>query len=190
MKEKHYALAWVGGLTVLVLLLLAARYWWTYLSPGAILRAAKAGDVERVQALIARGVDLDAKDWHGWRPLHLAAKGGHVEVVRALLNAGAQVHSPGDYDETALQVAARAAQPEIAAILLSHGANVHADAWGVLPIEWAAQSDSRTAETVRVLLEGGADPNGRRLRPTALSRSLGTRATWPWSRSFWPMEPM
>jgi len=85
-----------------------------------------------------------------------------MDVVKLLLNAGVDVDTPGRDEETPLQVAARAAQPEVVALLLSQGADVHADAWGVLPIEWAAESKSaRAAETVSLLLEAGADPNGR-----------------------------
>jgi len=160
-KDTHYAAAWVAGLIGIGLVGLGAWYWWTYLSSGAILRAVKAGDLARVQALIARGVDLNVGDRNGRHPLHLAARRGHADIVRALLDAGAPIDGLSDYHETALQLAARAAEPEIVDILLSHGANVHADGWGMLPIDWVAMSKSpRAAETARVLLQGGANPDG------------------------------
>ena len=54
-------------------------------------RAAYSGDVDAVKALLAAGVDADARDENGMTPLHGAALEGHVDVVKMLVAAGADV---------------------------------------------------------------------------------------------------
>jgi ankyrin repeat protein len=46
--------------------------------------AAEAGDIERVQTLTARGVDVNAKDRSTLTPLHYAARRGHKEIIELL----------------------------------------------------------------------------------------------------------
>lgn len=54
-----------------------------------LLTAASAGDLGTVQALVARGADVDAADYDKRTALHLAACDGRVEVVQFLLSQGA-----------------------------------------------------------------------------------------------------
>ena len=56
------------------------------------LRASSTkGNVERVRALLAQGVDANAVDARGNSPLKLAVANGHADVVDALLDGGASV---------------------------------------------------------------------------------------------------
>ena len=55
----------------------------------AILRAARAGHVERVQQLLQMGVSAGAADEYGVTALHEAARTGRTAVVAVLLGAGA-----------------------------------------------------------------------------------------------------
>jgi len=56
--------------------------------------AAERGDIEKVQELIARGANVNARDNEGDTPLHLAAQGGHMKVVQVLLRCGARLDLP------------------------------------------------------------------------------------------------
>ena len=50
-----------------------------------LLAAAKKGDADAVQALLAKGVDVNAKNSYGATALSFAADKGHLEVVKLLL---------------------------------------------------------------------------------------------------------
>jgi len=51
--------------------------------------AAAKGDVPAIDALLARGADVAARDGHGRTPLHVAAHMSHDAAVRALVKGGA-----------------------------------------------------------------------------------------------------
>ncbi|CAD6587468.1 MAG: hypothetical protein ASARMPREDX12_002854 [Alectoria sarmentosa] len=53
--------------------------------------AAWKGSVECIEILLARGVDIDARNDLGRTPLHFAAEEGHVDAVEVLLKHGARV---------------------------------------------------------------------------------------------------
>ena len=53
--------------------------------------AARAGELEVVQALIENGADLDAVDAEGANALTLATNNGHLDVAAALREAGASI---------------------------------------------------------------------------------------------------
>ena len=59
------------------------------------MRAAGGGHTEVVQALIAAGADVNARDYGGGTALMDAAGEGHVEIVRDLIAAGADVEVHG-----------------------------------------------------------------------------------------------
>jgi catechol 2,3-dioxygenase-like lactoylglutathione lyase family enzyme len=59
--------------------------------------AAKRGQLDVVQRLLAEGADPNAREpGDNTYPLHWAAAHGHLEVARALLDAGGDVHGIGD----------------------------------------------------------------------------------------------
>ncbi|CAL1139465.1 unnamed protein product [Cladocopium goreaui] len=63
---------------------------------GPLHLAAAKGHLEVVEALLAAGASVEAKDGNGSGPLHFAAFKGHLEVVEALLAAGASVEAKND----------------------------------------------------------------------------------------------
>lgn len=79
-----------------------------------LIEAAKAGDVNRVQALIEGGEDLEQKDDYGWTALNWAAGHGDAGVVRLLLEVGANAVNSGRDLRTPYQIALAAAQVEVA----------------------------------------------------------------------------
>jgi ankyrin repeat protein len=78
---------------------------------------ADAGDSESALALVAAGADPNAKQRHGWTPLHAAAQTGDRAVVTALLAAGADPTLTHDGGKRAADLAREAGHAELAALL-------------------------------------------------------------------------
>jgi hypothetical protein len=123
-----------------------------------LMEAAKKGDTEKVQALLAQGADVNAKGNDGFTALIMAARYGHTDIVQALLAKGANVNAKHDRGWTALITAAWEGHTDIVQALLTQGADVNAKddrSWTALI--WAA--DYGHTDTVQALLAKGANVN-------------------------------
>lgn len=67
--------------------------------------AARKGDLEAIDVLIASGAQINIRGDLGNTPLHQAAMRGQVESVKKLLSLGADLSVKNEYDQTALDVA-------------------------------------------------------------------------------------
>ena len=124
--------------------------------------------------------DLARLDWpgpdHNGQPfvqgstaLHYAANDGKLALVRKLIEYGADVNaSNARWFRSVLSWAANNARIETIKLLLSRGARpdsfdaMHAAAWG--GSDRGQGREAEYAETLRLLVEAGADPNDRRHR--------------------------
>ncbi len=87
-------------------------------------RAARAGNLKQVQALIAGGVDVDVRDAMGGTPLHDAAWAGEKEVAAFLIQQGADVNAKhAEGQSTPLHYATLTNHPDVVELLLDHGAD-------------------------------------------------------------------
>ncbi|KAF3427023.1 hypothetical protein E2986_13543 [Frieseomelitta varia] len=122
----------------------------------AFLRAARAGQLEKVLEYLESGVDINASNANGLNALHLAAKDGHLEIVRELLNRGAVVDAATKKGNTALHIASLAGQEEVVQLLIQRGASVNAQSQnGFTPLYMAAQENHDSV--VKFLLSKGAN---------------------------------
>ncbi|XP_046140908.1 ankyrin-3-like isoform X13 [Osmia bicornis bicornis] len=122
----------------------------------AFLRAARAGQLEKVLEYLESGVDINASNANGLNALHLAAKDGHLEIVRELLNRGAVVDAATKKGNTALHIASLAGQEEVVQLLVQRGASVNAQSQnGFTPLYMAAQENHDSV--VKYLLSKGAN---------------------------------
>ncbi len=167
-------------------------------SVGPKLEAAKRIKI-RLKTLRADGVDINAKDKHGYTPLHRAIRSDSLEVVKALIAAGADVNAKSklgffnNYKQslyyangfTPLHFAAyTSATPEVVKVLIAAGADVNARAEdGFTPLQVAAYNDApygtseyalfgATPEVVKVLIAAGADVNAENKYGTPLSLAI------------------
>ncbi|XP_015230094.1 PREDICTED: ankyrin-3 [Cyprinodon variegatus] len=124
-------------------------------SNASYLRAARAGNLEKVLDYLKSGVEINICNQNGLNALHLASKEGHVEVVAELLKLEATVDAATKKGNTALHIASLAGQTEVVKELVTNGANVNAQSQnGFTPLYMAAQENH--LEVVRFLLENNA----------------------------------
>jgi ankyrin len=150
-RPLQYARMRQRSLAIELLLSLGAR-------PDDLFDAVNAGDVARVQALLAAGADVDAAGLSG-TPLHLAVSVGQVGIAVMLIDAGADLEAGGDpAGARPLHMAAYSNQPEAAKLLIDRGADVDArDALERTALGVAAAYGY--ADVVATLLAHQADPN-------------------------------
>ena len=125
-----------------------------------IIKAAKAGSLERVKALIGEDRTLiQVRDSNGSTALHCAVWKGHQTIVAYLLSAGADVNAHnnnGHWGTTPLHAAAHANQATIAQMLIDHGADVNArDLDGKTPLHHTTFHKANAA--AKVLQNNGAE---------------------------------
>ncbi|NOU21262.1 MAG: ankyrin repeat domain-containing protein [Methyloglobulus sp.] len=82
-----------------------------------IIEAAKDGDIDRIESLVAEGEDIEQADDYGWTAVNWAAAKGDARVVQKLRDLGANVANTGRDKRTPYQIALAAAHVECAEIL-------------------------------------------------------------------------
>jgi len=153
--RKHSLI--LGTLAVLVCLLASTR---ANAKGDDLFTAAENGDLHRVNALLAKGADVNAKLNNGGTALMLASQNGHLEVVQALLAKGADVNAKSNIGWNALIMASQNGHLEVVQILLAKGADVNAkrDDGGTALM---AASANGHLDVVQALLAKGADANAK-----------------------------
>ena len=90
-----------------------------------LLWAARFGQSQVAELLIAEGADVNAKNVVGQTPLHWAAMAGHKEIIELLIAAGAEVNAKTKRGDTPLDLAED--DPKIRNPILKHGGKMGAD---------------------------------------------------------------
>ena len=127
-----------------------------------LLEAAKNGNREEADRLLAKGADKDHKDQDGFAPIHHAVEGGHLAVMELLINAGADLAAKVDPSKrTALHIAVRRRNVGIVKrLLVGAGTDREAkDKEGFRPIHYAVQEGCVAA--VKALAEAGVEIDAR-----------------------------
>ena len=145
-----------------------------------LIASSYPGSAEVLGLLLAHGADIRATDAGGADALRLAIRSADAEVVRFLVESGIDPnenrvslnrhHLPSiDYlmsaglkvDENSLVGATNWQDPALIESWVEMGANVNARSanYGKTPLMVAAASELAGPETLKLLLERGADPN-------------------------------
>ncbi len=127
-----------------------------------ILEAARAGEIDRVEALLEASPELvRVRDGEGRTPLHQAVLGGHRELAERLLDRGGDISAVDAWNYTPLHHAAYGGDAALVALFLARGADVMArEARGRTPL-YLAVNWGRNLEVVERLIAAGADVNDR-----------------------------
>ncbi|KAK0620819.1 ankyrin repeat-containing domain protein [Immersiella caudata] len=120
--------------------------------------AVAKNDEEVLTILLQRGMSANAKDKHGWSPLHVAAGNDSQDATELLIRHGADVNATTLRGLTPLHVAVHAGATSVLRVLLDHGANtsMRADD-GSTPL--VAAGCSKQHGVARVLVEHGVQLN-------------------------------
>ncbi|XP_077401291.1 uncharacterized protein LOC144035454 isoform X19 [Vanacampus margaritifer] len=99
----------------------------------SFLRAARAGNIDKVLEYLKGGVDINTSNQNGLNALHLAAKEGHIELVEELLERGVALNSATKKGNTALHISSLAGQAEVVKVLVKQGADINTQSQVSLP---------------------------------------------------------
>lgn len=140
--------------------------------------AARSGDLEQVQRLALDGVSVNERTLRSETPLIVAAIAGQGEVVSYLLQRGADIDLRNDSGLSALHAAAYAGHVDIVKLLVARKARINdaENVFGVTPLHLA--SEENRIDTVRVLLELGADPTALEVNGYTSMTRAGWREHW------------
>jgi len=123
-----------------------------------LIRAARQGHKDVVQALLDNNANIDHQQKDGLTALILATRWGHKDVVQELVDNEANVNHQDSIGRTAIMAAAYMGHKEIARVLIDNGANIdHQDSEGWTALMYAARFGRGVV--VRLLLNRGAHIN-------------------------------
>ena len=89
----------------------------------ALFEAVRTGNVKLVDALLARGANVNTKSRGGFTPLSIAVNDGRVDFAALLLDRGADVNAADNDGRTPLMAASMRGNLPMVQLLLAHGAD-------------------------------------------------------------------
>ncbi len=122
--------------------------------------AAHGGDLEIIESLLQRGLEVNRADDSGRTPLHYAIMKTHLRAVRLLLDHGAAISGADQEGSTPVHLAAEKDDPQLLRLVLDRVPRLDvAGAGGNTPLHYAASWGR--LDNVRLLLVAGARPELR-----------------------------
>jgi ankyrin repeat protein len=120
-----------------------------------LIREVRNGNLPGVLQLIRAGVDVNFvnRNERDMTPLHYAARAGNVQIGLALIGAGADINAVDGYNDTPLTIAAHVNNKDFVVLLLEQD-NIKLDNAVVAAVK------ANNVETINLLLDSGANPNG------------------------------
>jgi hypothetical protein len=151
----------------------------------AIKRAIQAGDKDTIEAIRAKGVNLDLEDFVGVTPLMYAVLYGNPNnMLETLLSLGASINKANRAGKTALAFAIENDMPDILELLIGKGADYKSimtfgGGYTLYPVVAAASFYSPAVLAI-LLKQGDLDINGRYSSKLLLNYAMrnGNEATF------------
>ena len=141
-----------------------------------LVDAVKSGDSQSVRALLAQGVDVNARQGDGATALHWAAHQDDRATADLLIKAGAQVNAANDLGVTPLWVAGTNGSAAMVATLVKAGADPNiAPPTGVTALMQAARTGNVEAVTLLLAHRANVDAAERSGEQTALMWAVTQR---------------
>ncbi|MFB0555514.1 MAG: ankyrin repeat domain-containing protein [Phycisphaerae bacterium] len=129
-------------------------------TPIILWKAARSGDIKRVQSIISSGADINAKNEEGFTPLYSAVERGQKVVVELLIANGADINAKGKNGQTPLHYTAQQGHADVAELLLANGADINAiDNAKRTPLNYALRWGKQ--DVAELLVTQGADVNAK-----------------------------
>lgn len=119
--------------------------------------AIRANDLTRLEVLLKRGANINAKDGRGLTPLMYCAVAGSAQAMKLLIDKGADVNSRNAFGSTALMWSVT--DREKVRLLVEHGADVNAVSKKKHTALLLAVMSDQSAEIARFLIAKGANIN-------------------------------
>lgn len=120
-----------------------------------LVRAVEDNNAYRVESLLAKGANPNARNLRSYTALMLAARHKKTKLDELLLAAGADVNLRNKYGETAMMLASYHGQADMVKRLYRQGAEFNHAGWN--PLIYAAANGHQ--EIVTFLLDCGAEIN-------------------------------
>jgi ankyrin repeat protein len=124
-----------------------------------LFHAAREGNSGRIENLIRKGADPNARDAHGQTPLMIAVYLGRLTAAETLINAGAAVNAEDDMGTTALMSAVDRRDRKAVELLIKSGADV-------------GKSSSDTSNVVMLARRSGYRELESKIRRQAIEKAL------------------
>ncbi|KAL5712621.1 hypothetical protein ACHQM5_014774 [Ranunculus cassubicifolius] len=144
---------------------------------GLLHAAASGGRTNVCKYLLEElNFDVNEEDDNGYTPLLYASVGLHSRTILYLIEKSADPAAARDYNATALHYVAAKGNADVIPVLVANGADVNGLSDFGTPLCLASQKNTR--DTVKSLLDNGANPNlGDGMYGTPLGATLSRNST-------------
>lgn len=126
-------------------------------APGALITAAKDGDMQAVKELLQRGAAVDERDEQDNTPLTEAARAGCVQIMRVLIDKGADINHKNKDGNSAILWCACLNHPDGVSLMIEKGADLNTQNIPGKNTPLILAASYGYADIVRLLIDNGAN---------------------------------